>query len=93
MGDIECPRSGCADDIEVQANSHEEAQVLTNMASDFAGKQFYEIQADKSTTVVTPHGRSSDGQQVSIMMDNETIPVVESSTHLGLKRSSGSMIQ
>ena len=89
IGDIECPGSRCADDVGVQAYSQEEAQVLTNMASDFAGKQFYEMQADKSATVVTPHGRSSDGQQVSIMMDNAEIPVVESSTHIGLKRSSG----
>ena len=73
----------------MQANTQKEAQVYTNMVSDFAGKQFCEIQADKSTTVVTPHERSSDGQQVSITMDNEEIPVVEPSTHLGLKRSSG----
>ncbi|MEW8544513.1 MAG: hypothetical protein AB2693_13365 [Candidatus Thiodiazotropha sp.] len=88
IGDVECPGSGCADDIGVQANTQEEAQVLVDLASDFAGKQFYEIQADKSATVVTRHGRSPESQQISIMMDNEEIPIVNSATHLGLKRSS-----
>ena len=89
IGDVECPGSGCADDIGVQADTQEEAQVLTDMAGDFAGKQFYEIQADKSATVVTPHGRGLDSQQCSISLNSQEIPVFQSATHLGLQRSSG----
>ena len=89
IGDGECPGSGCADDIGVQADTQEEAQVLTDMAGDFAGKQFYEIQADKSATAVTPHGRGLDSQQCSISLNSQEIPVVQSATHLGLQRSSG----
>ena len=75
IGGIECPGSGCADDPGVQADTHcqEESQVLTDMAGDFAGKQFNEIQADKSATVVTPHGRGLDSQQCSISFNSQAI--------------------
>ena len=88
IGDIECPGSGVLMILECKPTNRKTLKFLP-MWRVTAGKQFYEIQADKSATVVRSHGRSSDGPQVSITMDSEEIPVVESSTHLGLKRSSG----
>ena len=44
IGDIEsCSGLTCADDLTVHANTQEEAQVLTDVAGDFSGKQFYEM--------------------------------------------------
>ena len=83
---IEYPGSACADDIRANANTQTEAQILADRAGGLAGKQFYEIQADKSATVVTPYGIHLMRNK---LLSQWTVRKCEQSTHLGIQSPSG----
>ena len=64
VGDIICNTSACADDVTINATTESEAQIVLDIAADFAKQEKYELQPSKTNTIrIKPSKRTSKGNQ------------------------------
>ena len=89
VGDIICNTSACADDVTINATTESEAQILLDIAADFAKQERYELQPSKANTIrIKPSNRTSKGKPTHpLKLNGSDIPEVEEATHIGLKQT------
>ena len=88
VGDIICNTSACADDVTINATTESEAQILLDIAADFAKQERYELQPSKTNTIrIKPSNRTSKGKPTHpLKLNGSDIQEVEEATHIGLKQ-------
>ena len=86
-GSIDCPAPTCADDIAILSTNSTEHQTLLSLVSLYAAKERYEINATKSATLIYSKSKEDiDNKFGSFSMAEENIPILQSTTHLGILR-------
>lgn len=89
IGNISTNNTACADDIALISENHHEAQILVNMATDFAYMEGYELQPTKSVVINVEAKRNQPSNTNSnLIMGNNNMPTVEKAVHLGITRTS-----
>ena len=78
----------CADDIALLSTQLSDAQIMVNMALDFANLEGYELQPKKSVaTHIRGNNKTCETTNEKLNMGNITMPEVEQATHLGIIRT------
>ena len=77
IGNINVNNTGCADNIALLSTQLSDAQIMVNMALDFANLEGYELQPNKQCETTNE----------KLNMGNITMPEVEQATHLGIIRT------
>ena len=86
IGNINCCSSACADDVTINAADDNDTQVLISIAEDFAKAERYLLQP-KKTEAVHFTSKRDVAYKENFQLYDCPINSVESSTHLGVKRS------
>ena len=88
IGDIVCNSSACADDLALNSNDEDEAQILIDTSVDYPDMEFYKLQVLKnvSVTIVPKPNSLSDENTAKFQHKNVEMPQVKSGMHLGMKR-------
>jgi hypothetical protein len=80
--------TGCADDIALLSTQLSDAQIMVNMALDFANLEGYELQPKKSVAIhIRGNNKQCETTNEKLNMGNITMPEVEQATHLGIIRT------
>ena len=79
--------SACADDVTINTYSDQDAQILLDIAADFANQERYELQPSKTNIVrIKPsHRLSISGEMQTLLLNDSEIHEVEQVTHIGLE--------
>jgi hypothetical protein len=83
IGNINVNNTGCADDIALLSTQLSDAQIMVNMALDFANIEGYELQPKKSVAIHIIGNKQCETTNEKLNMGNITMPEVEQVTHLG----------
>ena len=86
IGDIMCNICACADDVTVNATNEEDAQILLDIAADFAKQERYELQPAKTNLIrikPTSHTKYNLANQ-TLQPNGADIPDATEATHIGL---------
>ena len=85
IGNINVNNTGCADDVALLSTQLSDAQIMVNMALDFAK---CELQPKKSVAIhIRGNNKQCETANEKLNMGNITIPEVEQATHLGIIRT------
>ena len=85
IGNINVNNTGCADDIALLSTQLSDAQIMVNMALDFANLEGYELQPKKSVAIhIRGNNKQCETTNEKLNMGNITMPEVEQATHLGI---------
>jgi hypothetical protein len=88
IGNINVNNTGCADDIALLSTQLSDAQIMVNMALDFANLEGYELQPKKSVAInIRGNNKQCETTNEKLNMGNITMPEVEQATHLGIIRT------
>ena len=88
IGNINVNSTGCADDIALLTTQLSDAQIMVNMALDFANLEGYELQPKKSVAIhIRGNNEQCETTNEKLNMGNITMPEVEQATHLGIIRT------
>ena len=87
IGNICIPHTTCADDVALLSHSKSEPDQMLQIVGSFNYTHRYDINSQKSACLVFNNKRNSD--KMKLMLNNDPIPVSDSTTHLGLKRELG----
>ena len=88
IGSINVNNTGCADDIALLSTQLSHAQIMVNMALDFANLEGYELQPKKGVAIHTRgNNEQCEATNEKLNMGNITMPEVEQATHLGIIRT------
>jgi hypothetical protein len=89
IGNINVNNTGCADDIALLSTQLSDAQIMVNMALDFANLEGYELQPKKSVAIhIRGNNKQCETTNEKLNMGNITMPEVEQATHLGIIKTS-----
>lgn len=88
IGNVNISAPACADDVSLCTDNITDAQILTNIATDYSNTERYELQVLKSVLLkVEPSTRSKVTDDPPIIINGNNIKTVESAVHLGITRS------
>lgn len=88
LGNISINNTACADDIALMSDNPQDAQILVNMATDFAFMEGYELQPTKSVMInVQAKGKHPSDPNLKLKMGNNTMPITDKAMHLGIMRT------
>ena len=88
IGNINVNNKGCADDIALLSTQLSDAQIMVNMALNFANLEGYELQPKKSVAIhIRGNNKQCETTNEKLNMGNITMPEVEQATHLGIIRT------
>ncbi|XP_071178010.1 uncharacterized protein [Mytilus edulis] len=89
IGNISVNSTACADDVAlIISEEPHQAQLLINMACDFAYMEGYQLQPTKSVVLtITNKKQKWDPVATSLTMGQHEMPSVRSATHLGIIRT------
>ena len=87
IGNININSTACADDIALVSENPDQAQVLINMAYDYAYMEGYELQPTKSVVLNISQKQNNRKNSTTFTMGPHKIPAIESATHLGIIRT------
>jgi hypothetical protein len=74
-----------SDDIALLSTQLSDAQIMVNMALDFANLEGYELQPKKSVAIhIRGNNKQCETTNEKLNMGNITMPEVEQATHLGI---------
>ncbi|WAR06081.1 POLR-like protein [Mya arenaria] len=90
IGTTRCNATACADDITLNSTVKKETQILIDIAENFAKQERYHLQPKKTEHLhITPTTKSASNVENGTYTINENvIKTVDSTTHLGIKRTS-----
>ncbi|WAR14005.1 POLR-like protein [Mya arenaria] len=92
IGTTRCNATACADDITLNSTVKKETQILIDIAENFAKQERYHFQPKKTEHLhlhITPTTKSASNVENGTYTINENvIKTVDSTTHLGIKRTS-----
>ena len=89
VGEIPCPIPTCADDMTELSDSKEELQTLVDEGDDYSTLERYLLQPVKSVVMPVP-GRGKkpvDTGDFVWTINGKPMPIVQETTHMGIKRS------
>lgn len=86
--DVECCATACADSITINSSNEVEAQILMNMATDYCSKEQYKIQPEKSVVIDMGSKKTKGERSTNLKILDKELPIVNTTTHLGIQRSS-----
>ncbi|CAC5401005.1 unnamed protein product [Mytilus coruscus] len=96
IGNISVNSTACADDIALISQDSIQAQILINMAYDYAYMEGYVLQPTKSVVLNISHKqRKQESNNQTFKMGPNDMPSIEKATHLGIIRTTslkGNMI-
>ncbi|CAC5360197.1 unnamed protein product [Mytilus coruscus] len=88
IGNISVNSTACADDIALISEEPDQAQLLINMACDYAYMEGYQLQPTKSVVFnITNRKRKQYPVTTTFAMGPHEMPSVKSATHLGIIRT------
>lgn len=87
IGSISIPAPTCADDMAVISHNHTDSQTALDIVSYYTDDHRGQINASKSATIAY-----NTDVKPQLMMNSNEIPYPESSTHLGIARSSSNAV-
>ena len=87
IGNVNVNHTYCADDVALLSENIGDAQVMINMALNFANHEGYELQPKKSVVLKIKGKNQEDESAESLSMGNTVMPEVEKATHLGVIRT------
>jgi len=88
IGNISVNSTACADDIALISEKQDQAQILINMAYDYAYMEGYELQLIKSVVLSISHKqRKQESNNLTFTIGPNKMPSVESATNLGIIRT------
>ena len=88
IGNININNTGCADAIALLSTQLSDAQIMVNMALDFANLEGYELQPKKSVAIhIRGNNKQCETTNEKLNMGNITMPEVGQATHLGIIRT------
>jgi hypothetical protein len=87
IGHIECGATACADDITLNSTDPTEAQIMLNMAYNYSCIEQYKLQPQKSVVIQMESRKKSRLNPIELKMKDTILSNVETTTHLGIKRS------
>ncbi|VDI25646.1 Hypothetical predicted protein [Mytilus galloprovincialis] len=88
IGNVNTNNTGCADDIAILSMQPADAQIMVNMALDFANSEGYQLQPKKSVVIkISGNSNNTKMEEDNLMMGNTPMPNVEQATHLGIIRT------
>ena len=83
IGNINVNNTGCAD-IALLSTQLSDAQIMVNMALDFANFEGYELQSKKRVAIHTRgNNKQCETTNEKLNLGNTTMSEVEQATHLG----------
>jgi hypothetical protein len=88
IGNIRVNSTACADDIALISEEQDQAQILINMAYDYAYMKGYELQPTKSVVLNISHKQcKQEHNNLTFTIGPNKMPSVETATHLGIIRT------
>ncbi|VDI14872.1 Hypothetical predicted protein [Mytilus galloprovincialis] len=88
IGNINCCAPTCADDIALISNNPFELQNMINLAVDFSQREGYLLQPQKSVVLpIKTCNKMLDVEQGFWKLKNIDMPIVQDSSHIGIKKS------
>ena len=88
IGNTTVNSTACADDIALVSEEQDQAQILINMAYDYAYMEGYELQPTKSVVLNITHKQcKQEHNNSTFTLGPNKMPSVESATHLGIIRT------
>ncbi|VDH96186.1 Hypothetical predicted protein [Mytilus galloprovincialis] len=88
IGNINCCAPTCADDIALISNNPFELQNMINIAVDFSQREGYLLQPQKSVVLpIKTCNKMLDVEQGFWKLKNIDMPIVQDSSHIGIKKS------
>ena len=89
IGDIGIQAPACADDVTVLTNDTYSLQFIVNICKDSSEKDGYILQEVKSVVMKMDSIKNfPENEKWHILVGDKEMPVVESTTHMGISRSS-----
>ena len=86
IGDINCCAPTCADDVALISNNPLELQMLIDIVVNYSRREGYTLQPAKSVILPVKSSKSVDMGSEFWTINNNYMPVVSTTTHIGIHR-------
>ncbi|CAG2193476.1 unnamed protein product [Mytilus edulis] len=91
IGETSVNAIACADDVALMSENPAELQLLINIAAEYSQNHHYLLQPQKSVVLqIEPSNRKKQSKSVNLTLNENPMPIVDKSPHLGILRSTSS---